>query len=185
MRTNIRFGERKAWCEHGRGCWTQKEGCGGRSAGAYLGRRPGAWRGSLGKRGVRASKEGVELWGRLGSAGGPEVGGESGGAAARSHRAEVRRALAAYRASDAAEREAATEAGEQAPAEAAGAQGDVIFLPRAQVPHRARLAGSAFGRGGSGGRAARRPGGVEGGPEARGRAGDSPLSRARPGPSPR
>lgn len=42
-------------------------------------------------------------------------------AAARSHRAEVRQALAAYRATDAA-REAATEAGEQTPAEAAGAQ---------------------------------------------------------------
>lgn len=42
-------------------------------------------------------------------------------AAARSHRAEVRQALAAYRATDAA-REAAMEAGEQTPAEAAGAK---------------------------------------------------------------
>ena len=42
-------------------------------------------------------------------------------AAARSHRAEVRQALAAYRATDAAW-EAATEAGEQTPAEAAGAK---------------------------------------------------------------
>ena len=47
---------------------------------------------------------------------------EKAAAAARSHRAEVQRALAAYRASEAVEREAATEAGEQTPAEAAGAQ---------------------------------------------------------------
>lgn len=43
-------------------------------------------------------------------------------AAARSHRAEVQRALSAHRASEAVEREAATEAGEQTRAEAAGAQ---------------------------------------------------------------
>lgn len=57
--------------------------------------------------------------------GGPLVGKkleEKAGALARSHRAEVQRALAAYRASEAVEREAATEAGEQTPAEAAGAQ---------------------------------------------------------------
>ena len=47
---------------------------------------------------------------------------EKAGALACSHRAEVQRALAAYRASEAVEREAATEAGEQTPAEAAGAQ---------------------------------------------------------------
>ena len=47
---------------------------------------------------------------------------EKAGALARSHRAEVQRALAAYRASEAVEREAATEAGEQTPVEAAGAQ---------------------------------------------------------------
>ena len=46
---------------------------------------------------------------------------EKAGALACSHRAEVRQALSAYRATDAA-REAATEAGEQTPAEAAGAQ---------------------------------------------------------------
>lgn len=63
---------------------------------------------------------------RAGDAWSPLVGQkleEKVAAAARSHRAEVRQALAAYRATDAAERKAATEAGEQAPAEAAGAQG--------------------------------------------------------------
>ena len=63
---------------------------------------------------------------RAGDAWAPLVGQkleEKVAAAARSHRAEVRQALAAYRATDAAERKAATEAGEQAPAEAAGAQG--------------------------------------------------------------
>ena len=79
---------------------------------------------------------GAVAWGSEGSV--PEGGVQSGdawaplvgqkleekvAAAARSHRAEVRQALAAYRATDAAERKAATEAGEQAPAEAAGAQG--------------------------------------------------------------
>lgn len=62
---------------------------------------------------------------RAGDAWAPLVGQkleEKVAAAARSHRAEVRQALAAYRATDAA-RKAATEAGEQAPAEAAGAQG--------------------------------------------------------------
>ncbi|WP_288220999.1 sortase domain-bontaining protein [uncultured Adlercreutzia sp.] len=62
---------------------------------------------------------------RAGDAWAPLVGQkleEKVAAAARSHRAEVRQALAAYRATDAAERKAATEAEEQAPAEAAGAQ---------------------------------------------------------------
>lgn len=78
---------------------------------------------------------GAVVWGSEGSV--PEGGVQSGdvwgplvgkkleekaGALARSHRAEVQRALAAYRASEAVEREAATEAGEQTPAEAAGAQ---------------------------------------------------------------
>lgn len=61
---------------------------------------------------------------RAGDAWAPLVGQkleEKVAAAARSHRAEVWQALAAYRATDAA-REAATEAGEQTPAEAAGAQ---------------------------------------------------------------
>lgn len=62
---------------------------------------------------------------RAGDAWAPLVGQkleEKVAAAARSHRAEVRQALAAYRVTDAAAREAATEAGEQTPAEAAGAQ---------------------------------------------------------------
>ena len=61
---------------------------------------------------------------RAGDAWAPLVGQkleEKVAAAARSHRAEVRQALAAYRVTDAA-REAATEAGEQTPAEAAGAK---------------------------------------------------------------
>lgn len=84
--------------------------------GAGLGLGAVAWgsEGSVPEGGVQSG----DVWG-------PLVGKkleEKAGALARSHRAEVQRALAAYRASEAVEREAATEAGEQTPAEAAGAQ---------------------------------------------------------------
>lgn len=84
--------------------------------GAGLGLGAVAWgsEGSVPEGGVQSG----DVWG-------PLVGKkleEKAGALARSHRAEVQRALAAYRASEAVEREAATEAGEQTPVEAAGAQ---------------------------------------------------------------
>ena len=84
--------------------------------GAGLGLGAVAWgsEGSVPEGGVQSG----DVWG-------PLVGKkleEKAGALARSHRAEVQRALAAYRASEAVEWEAATEAGEQTPAEAAGAQ---------------------------------------------------------------
>ena len=84
--------------------------------GAGLGLGAVAWgsEGSVPEESVRAGDAWVPLVGQKLE--------EKVAAAARSHRAEVRQALAAYRVTDAAAREAATEAGEQTPAEAAGAQ---------------------------------------------------------------
>ena len=85
--------------------------------GAGLGLGAVAW-GSEGS----VPEGGVTVWGCLGRRWWARSWKRKRGPVARSHRAEVQRALAAYRASEAVEREAATEAGEQTPAEAAGAQ---------------------------------------------------------------
>ena len=106
---------------------------------------------------------------------------EKAGALARSHRAEVQRALAAHRASEAVEREAATEAGEQTPAEAAGAQ-DAHLSAEGPGTSSGEAAGACSEeadradeqRGGQGPSNER---------EVRRKAGDSPLGRVRLGPS--
>ena len=138
---------------------------------------------------------GAAVWGSEGSV--PEGGVQSGdvwgplvgkkleekaGALARSHRAEVQRALAAYRASEAVEREAATEAGEQTPAEAAGAQDAHLSAegPGASSGEAAGVRKRRIGRTSSAAARRRRRG-----PEVRRKAGDSPLSRVHLGPSPR
>ena len=154
MRTNIRFESERPGESMGEVVGRKKKavvaGALALTLGAGLGLGAVAWgsEGSVPEGGVQSG----DVWG-------PLVGKkleEKAGALARSHRAEVQRALAAYRASEAVEREAATEAGEQTPAEG---RSSFCRGPRCLI---GRGCGCVFGRGGSGGRAARRPGGVEG-----------------------
>ena len=110
MRTNIRFESERPGESMGEVVGRKKKavvaGALALTLGAGLGLGAVAWgsEGSVPEGGVQSG----DVWG-------PLVGKkleEKAGALARSHRAEVQRALAAYRTSEAVEREAATEAGD-------------------------------------------------------------------------